>query len=176
MFTSTQNKPQETLQTMSLIRQKKFCVSKKSKSHFSTARSLLRNWQIIYERHIPEYFGSEIYKVDEKPGSNFPEVKQDKEHAIYSKWYDHSKKDNGKKYVLFWPETMYTEKDCFKRFRPRFQVYAGDENTYADIMLEELDGSDIYIFTFGYKRCDTDRNYLIELITEMYSKTLEYQF
>lgn len=123
----------------------------------------------------PDAFGIEIYK-DKAPnlglrrGVNLDDM--DKELAVFSRLW--KKPDDGARYTLYWPETCYTTTDQYKNFQPRFEVYSGDENTYIRFMLER--DSDCYVATWGYKRCDVERNYLIELIDEMYSKTLDYKF
>lgn len=69
------------------------------------------------------------------------------------------------KFRLYWPERMT---ETLGKFRPRFEVYSGDENTYIYFMLEN-ETSDNFIATWGYKRCDVERNYLIEFINELYA-------
>jgi hypothetical protein len=115
---------------------------------------------------FPEGFSLEIYRAQQTRGQ---EMVADFRSRVFHESGQYSPEIYGKNekrnYMLWWPETRHN--GIYSRFRPRFEVYSGDENTYVYFMLE--DGNDAYLATWGYKRCDVERNYLIEFINELYA-------
>lgn len=119
----------------------------------------------IHEK-FPDSFGLEIYK--EIADFSRAVVPADWNSRIYKTAGRYSPeifgKNDNRKLRLYWPERMM---ETYSRFRPRFEVDSGDENTYVHFMLED-EKSDNFIATWGYKRCEVERNYLFEFLEELY--------
>lgn len=120
--------------------------------------------------YYPDSFGVGLYKDYKTTDRLLRVIVADYDQPILNPHKYDQKPDNEKLYTLGDQEagTYVDGTPRFSRQRsPIFYIHSGQENSYIDLLLEDEKGDNV-VMTWGYKRGDVERDYMFELIKEIF--------
>ena len=120
--------------------------------------------------YYPDSFGVGLYEVYQTTDRRLKVIVADYDKPILNP-YSHDKKPDNEKFYTLADQEAGSYMDGSPRFprqrSPIFYIHSGQENSYIDLLLEDEKISNV-VMTWGYKRCDVERDYMFELITEIF--------